>query len=352
MKIVIAGATGFIGKALRKKFLAAGHEVTLLVRHAGAGETELEKFVAWDGRTAGDWAKHLDGADAVINLAGENIASKRWTAARKAALLSSRVDATRAIVQAIGAAREKPVVLINASAAGYYGPCPISSRKVDKDRPNFNFVEIEKYWDRPCPRSSRNVKGVRPPQAFKGSDPFCDVELTETSPRGGGFLSETCVRWESEARKAESPGVRVVLARFGPVLGEKGGMLAKMLPPFRFFMGAPLGSGRQWIPWVHLDDVAGIFLFLLEHPEISGPVNVTAPAPATMSGFCVALAKVLGRPCWFPVPAFLLRLFLGEMATVVLGSQKAMPAKLLQAGYRFRYPELPAALEAILKDRG
>ena len=300
MKIVIAGGTGFVGKAIRQKLLSAGHEVIVLTRKVGMAATEKEQFVAWDTRTAGPWAACLDGADAVINLAGENIAAGRWTTARKRKILSSRVDATRAIVNAVLGARKKPSVLVNASAVGFYGDIP-------------------------------------------------DAALMDESVRGSGFLAETCERWEAEARKAEGSGTRVVLARLGPVLGGKGGMLSGMIPLFLFFMGAPLGTGRQWIPWIHLEDVAGIFLFLIERGDFSGPVNVTSPEPATMKTFCSALAKVLRRPCWFPVPGVLLKRVLGEMSAVILSSQKAFPAKLIRAGYSFRYPDLSRALGAILE---
>lgn len=328
MKIILAGGTGFIGKALRQRLLAAGHEVIVLVRAVRTSETERETFVEWDGKICGEWAAWVDGADAVINLAGENIAAKRWTPSRKEAIISSRVDATRAIVKAIGSARKKPAALINVSAVGYYGPCPISSRKVDKDRPIPPWWRRgDKYWDGDVP----------------------DRELTETAGRGEGFLAETCGHWEAAAREAEMFGTRVVLARLGPVLGDQGGMLPKMMLPFRFFLGAPLGTGRQWIPWVHRDDVTGAFLFMLEHREFSGAVNVTAPVPMRMSEFCSILAQILHRPCWFPVPGLLLKMFLGEMAGIVLEGQRALPQKLLAAGYEFRYGALGPALVSILK---
>lgn len=300
MKIILAGATGFIGKALREKFLRAEHDLVVLTRRSMAGERGRETFGVWEGRGHGDWVAHLDGADAVINLTGENIAAKRWTQEQKQRILSSRVDATRAIVNAIGLAKQKPALLINASAVGYYGDVP-------------------------------------------------DQELTEFSAKGTGFLADTCGHWETEACKAESFGVRVILARLGPVLGEKGGMLSRMLPPFWFFMGAPLGTGRQWIPWIHRDDVTEAFLFMLEHGNLSGPVNVTAPAPVTMTGFCKGLAKALHRPLWFPVPSFILKGLMGEMSAIVLSSQKALPQKLLEAGYRFGYPGLEESLQVILK---
>lgn len=300
MKIILTGGTGFIGSALRKKLLSAGHEVIVLTRKSGAQGVDREKFVIWDGKTPGDWTANLEDADAVINLAGENIAAKRWTSARKQELLSSRVDATRAIVCAIEQTRKRPAVLINVSAVGYYGDVP-------------------------------------------------EKELTETDSRGSGFLAEVCEKWEAEARRAEELGVRVVLARLGPVLGERGGMLSKMLPPFRFFIGGSLGAGKQWIPWVHQEDIIGAFLFMLEHEDISGPVNVAAPVPVIMKNFCSVLGNVLHRPAWFSAPGFILKMFLGEMSAIILSSQKAVPHKLLQAGYPFRHSELSEALRAILK---
>ena len=302
MRIILAGGTGFIGKALRQKILEAGHEVILLTRQARGGGTEGETWAVWDGKTSGDWVTFLEGADAVINLVGENIAAKRWTLEQKLKIVSSRINATRVIVKAIEQVRKRPATLINVSAVGYYGDVP-------------------------------------------------DQELTERSGRGEGFLAETCEQWEAEARKAEPLGVRVILARLGPVLGEKGGMLSKMIPPFRFFVGGPLGTGRQWIPWVHRDDVIGSFLFMLEHPEFSGPVNVTAPGLMTMAEFCKVLAKVLRRPCWFPVPGFFLKIFLGDRAMIVLSGQRALPQKLLAAGYQFQHGLLPQAFESILKKR-
>ena len=302
MKILIAGGTGFLGRALRQKLLAAGHEVTVLTRKVRVSPNKKERFVAWDAKTPGDWADCLEGADAVINLAGENIASARWTPVRKRVLLSSRVDATRALVTVLQTVREKPALLISASAVGYYGDVP-------------------------------------------------EVPLTEANAAGEGFLAEICARWEDEARKAESSGIRVVLVRLGPVLGEKGGLLSRMVPAFRFFMGAIPGTGRQWISWIHQEDVAGALLFLIGREDLSGPFNLTSPEPATLKTFCAALAKVLGRPRGFPVPGFLLGVFLGEMSAMVLSSQKAFPEKLLRAGYRFRHPDLREALGSILERR-
>lgn len=298
MKVVLAGGTGFVGRVLRRELMTVGHEVTMLNR--GSIVAERERCVHWDGKTLGEWANFLDGADAVINLAGENIASKRWTPSRKQRLISSRVNPTRAIVNAIAQAKRRPLVLINASAVGYYGDAG-------------------------------------------------DLELADEDPMGAGFLATTCDCWETEALKARSLGVRVVLARLGPVLGEQGGMLSRMVPPFRFFMGMPLGTGKQWIPWIHIEDAVNAILFVLSRENISGPVNITSGAPVTMKEFCHTLARVLRRPCGPPLPSFLLRMLMGEMAAIVLSSQRAFPRKLLNAGHRFQYQDLFTALSVILK---
>lgn len=296
MKIVLAGGTGFIGRALVRRLLERGDEVVLLSRNKakGAKGAALDFLTYWDGQTAGAWAKHADGADAMINLAGEPIAAGRWTKKRKEKLLNSRVDATRAFVENIKGAARRPPVFLNASAVGYYGNVP-------------------------------------------------DGDVTEAHSRGSGFLAELCERWEQEALLASSL-TRTVLLRIGVVLGPDGGALPKMLLPFKFFAGGHPGSGRQWFPWIHRDDAAGAILFALDHPEVSGPVNVTAPQPLTMKEFCKALGRALHRPSWAPVPSFVLRLMLGEMSGLLLDGQRALPKKLLDASFRFRYPAAPEAL--------
>lgn len=300
MKIILAGATGFIGTPLRKELLAAGHQLVVLTKGKPPISNDRESFVTWDGKNPGEWAGSFEGADAVINLAGENIAAKRWTPDQKHKILSSRVEATRAIVKAIEQSKKKPALLINASAVGYYG----------------------------------NVT---------------HGEVAEDHGRGEGFLAEVCVRWEEEACRAERSGVRVTLARLAPVLEKNGGVLSRMLIPFRFFLGGPPGSGRQWFPWIHREDVIAAFLFSLRHPSLSGAVNFAAPDAVMMEKFCAALGKEIRRPSWFPVPVFLLRLVMGEMADMTLSGQRAVPQKLLHAGYTFRYPDLEKALHAILK---
>lgn len=302
MRIVLAGATGFLGRAVTAELRQAGHELVLLTRDPGRVPAAHGVTVAeWDGKTPGEWARQVDGAGAVVNLAGEPIAARRWTAERKGALAISRIQATKAVVAAIAKAKSPPGVLVNASAVGYYGDVPVG-------------------------------------------------DVPETHPKGSGFLADLCEAWERAARTAEEHGVRVVSLRIGVALGRGGGAVDKMLPPFKLFAGGPLGSGRQWFPWVHRDDVAGVVSYAISDASLSGPVNVAAPEPATMKEFCAAFGRALGRPSWAPVPAFVLRLMLGEMAGMLLTGQRAVPARLAAAGYRFRHPALAGALEAVFRE--
>ena len=303
MRIVLSGGTGFIGSALLKRLKEEGHSTILLTRNLEAGKRFSGDFVTvapWDGKSVGAWADYISGADAVVNLAGEPIVGKRWTNYQKARIIGSRLEATKAITSAITQSRKKPQVLVNASAIGYYG-------------------HVEKS------------------------------DVTELHPKGRGFLGDTCEQWEEAARTAERWGVRVVRLRIGIVLEKDGGALQKMIPPFQFFMGGPLGSGCQWVSWVHRDDLVSIILFALEHPDLSGPVNAVSPHPVTMKEFCASLGKAMDRPSWAPVPSFVLRILLGEMSEVLLTGQRVMPKKLESSGYTFRYPNLGGALEAILK---
>ena len=303
MRVVVAGATGFVGRSLVKKLLGEDHSVVVLSRQVGAFKnlpSAQLKVELWDGHTVGHWAEQLEDADAVVNLSGEGIADERWTEERKRLIKASRLEATRALVGGIsGRARHhRPRVLVNASAVGYYGDVP-------------------------------------------------QGEVFENHPKGKDFLAGVCGDWEAEAQSAGGYDVRVVLPRFGVVLEKGGGALKKFIPPFRLFAGGPLGSGRQWFPWVHRDDVVDILLFALEKEQLSGPVNVAAPEAVTMKQFCKALGKTMHRPSWAPVPGFALKLLLGEMAGMLLTGQKAVPKKLEEAGYRFQYPALGPALSAI-----
>jgi len=304
MKIVVAGGTGFIGSALCARLARQGHSLVLLIRSiSAAAESPKMTTILWQPEQPGAWepilGEAVDGADGIINLAGEPIAGKRWSEAQKRKLRSSRIETTRAVVTAIGRAKKKPTVFLNASAVGYYGP--------------------------------RRDEGV-----------------TEESGPGNDFLSRLCAEWEDEAKKAENHGVRLIRLRTGIVLGKGGGALSKMVPPFKLFIGGPLGSGRQWMPWIHLEDGVGLIEFLLENANARGPVNATAPNPVTMKEFCRILSGVLHRPCWTPVPTFALRLLLGEMADMLIAGQRAVPAAAQKLGYRFRYPMLREALESLL----
>ncbi|MGE5674408.1 MAG: TIGR01777 family oxidoreductase [Mycobacterium leprae] len=297
MQIVIAGATGFIGRRLVQQLTDHGHSITVLSRNAAAA-TALEgnhvQVVEWGA----GWGACLDGADAVVNLAGAPIADRRWTARRKHLLLQSRVETTRSIVAAMAQARRKPSVLINGSAVGYYGP---TTSPVD-----------------------------------------------ETAAPGSDFLARICVAWEAEAHKAEAFGTRVVCLRTGVALGPRGGALGRMMLPFRLFAGGPLGSGQQAFPWVHLDDVVGLIDFALTNPRVEGPLNAVAPQSLTNRQFARALGRSMGRPSWLPAPAFALRLALGEMAdAMLLSGQFVAPAAALQHGYTFQHPDVDEALTAI-----
>lgn len=298
MRLVVVGGTGFIGAPLCGRLLELGHSLTLLTRSASSATTSPnQKSLNWNPGFPGSWEEAVDGSDGVINLAGESIA-KRWTESQKKKIASSRIDTTRALVTAIGKAKEKPRFLLNASAVGYYGP-------------------------------------------------HGDESLTEDAGPGGDFLSRVCIAWEKEAIKAEEYGLRVIRLRSGIVLGKGGGALAKMALPFKLFMGGPLGSGEQWMSWIQLEDEIGLILFLLEHPEARGAINATASNPVTMTGFCKTLGDVLNRPSWAPVPAFAVRLLLGEMAEMLLTGQRVLPGQAQKLGYPFKFSTLPEALQAL-----
>jgi uncharacterized protein (TIGR01777 family) len=299
MKLMITGATGFIGSALLQRLSLQSHTLTLLSRTPRRPrQGSREQWLVWQPGASGAWEQALDGADGIVNLAGEPIAAKRWTESQKENLRSSRIETTRALVQALAKVRTKPKFLISASAVGYYGP--------------------------------------------RG-----DEVLTEESSAGSDFLSRLCVEWEDEARKAEGHGVRVALVRTGIVLGKGQGALAKMVPPFKMFVGGRLGSGKQWMPWIHIDDEVALIEFLMTHENARGAFNATSPNPVTMSEFSRALGRALNRPSWAPVPASLLTILLGEMADMLVAGQRAVPAAAQRLGFRFKYLNLANALAAL-----
>ncbi|AFZ52166.1 thylakoid membrane protein ThyD [Cyanobacterium aponinum] len=304
MKIAITGATGFIGEKLVSK-LAIQHQIVIFTRSIEKAKSAFKasllsnlEFVSYTPKQAGEWQKKIDGCDAVINLAGAPIA-ERWTTDYKREILESRQLGTRMIVEAISQGENKPKVLINASAIGYYGTS-----------------ETETY--------------------------------TEISPAGNDFLAEVCQSWENEAQKVTSEGVRLVIFRLGIVLGN-GGALAKMIPPFKIFAGGPIGSGKQWFSWVHIDDVVNMIENALTSDNIEGTFNATAPYPVTMNQLCETLGNVLKRPSWLPVPSIALELLLGDGAKVVLEGQKVLPQKTQEVmNYDFQYSNLKSALEDIV----
>jgi len=294
MKVVIAGGSGFLGSGLGASFRNDGHQVRVLTRRPGTAED-----VAWDpSAPPGEWTSSIDGADAVINLAGAPIAAKRWTPARKSLIRESRMTATRALVASIANATRPPSVLVNASAVGIYGTDRLES-------------------------------------------------LTEDSSPGNDFLASVCVAWEAEARQASSI-TRVVMLRTGLVLDRAGGALPPMARPIAFFVGGRLGSGNQYYSWIHRDDWTRMVRWVVENPAVTGPLNLTAPAPVTNGAFTNALARVLRRPALVPAPAFALRLLLGEMAdALILGGQRVLPEKAARYGFTFRFADVESALRAI-----
>lgn len=301
MNIVIAGGTGFIGRALCASLLQGGHQVTVLTRRRETlqGATANPRVIEWDGQREGAWESCLDGADAVINLAGAPIAESRWTEARKRELVDSRILSTRALVRAMAKQASRPSILINASGIGYYG----------------------------------------------ASD---DRVLDEQSPAGQGFLADLCLQWEAEAQRASQFGSRVVLLRTGMVLERDGGALPRMVFPFKLFMGGPILPGNQWVSWIHRQDHIGLIRWALETPHVTGPLNAVAPEPETMSRFCSILGLVLHRPSWLPVPRMALRFALGELESLLTTGQRVLPSKALAGGYVFQFPTLESALRAII----
>lgn len=296
MQILITGATGFIGRPLCRELAEKGHELLVVSRSPAKASQKLPEGT----EIRASVAEFTDAApEAVINLAGEPIAEGRWTDAKKRRIVDSRVDTTRAIVALCGQLETPPKVLVSASAVGYYGD--------------------------------------------QG-----DRDVTEQTAPNHEFVHEICDRWETEARKAESHGVRVAIARIGLVLDQGGGMLAKTLTPFKLGAGGRLGDGKQYMPWIHREDMVRILIFLLENDGLSGPFNASAPNPVTNAEFTRALADQLNRPAVLPVPAMALKLAFGEMSRLLLTGAKMLPKRLEDAGFEFRYPTLQAGLAEIL----
>jgi hypothetical protein len=303
MKILMTGATGLIGHRLCQSLKGDGHAVTALTRSPAKAEAlDASEVYAWEPEAGPPPEQALIGVDAVVHLAGEPIAAHRWSDEQKKRIRDSRIISTRNLVNALRLAERKPRALVSSSAIGFYGD--------------------------------------------RGDEP-----LIESSPAGTGFMSEVCAGWEEEAERARHFGVRVVQVRTGVVLSGEGGALKKMLPPFKLGIGGQLGSGKQWFPWIHLEDIVGIFRSAILSSSITGPVNGTAPEPVTNSEFTRQLARALHRPAFLPMPEFALRALMGEMADVLLGSQRVIPKGMLDAGYRFQFPLLAPALEDLLGEK-
>ncbi len=298
MRVVIMGGSGLIGQALARELIHTGqHQVTILSRGEFTGERAGQLWLHWDGLSAATLTSLIDGQDAVVNLVGENLGAKRWSRQQKECILSSRVNASQAVAQAVKACQIPPAVYVQASAVGYYGT------------------------------------GER--------------LVTEESAAGLDWLARVCQEWEKATAKIAQTVKRVVIVRTGVVLERNGGILRQLSLPMQFCLGGPLGSGKQWISWIHLEDEAAALRYLLERETCMGVYNLTAPQPVQQQEFGQCLAQVLHRPYWLPLPGGVLKLLLGEMSTLALEGQRSLPKRLQEAGFSFQYPELCTALQEI-----
>ncbi len=306
MRIVIAGATGLIGKAVCKQ-LNCAYEIVALSRNPEKAQLSLgsnAKIVQWDGCSCGQWTQYIEGAFAVINLAGDPIASGRWTSSKRQNILQSRINATKAIIDAIASIQNKPNVLIQASAIGYYG---------------FGHREL----------------------------------VDEHTQPGSGFLADVCKKWEETAQSIEQSEVRCVIIRSGLVLSCHGGALPRLVTPFKFFLGGYPGNGTQWVSWITIDDEVAAIRFLVENSQLSGAFNLTSPNPVIMKQLCKTIGRIVQKPCWLPIHALALRPVLGKMADeMLLSGQRVLPNRLLEAGFKFAHPTIAEALEYIFGKRG
>lgn len=304
--VILTGGTGLIGKALVQALIGRGDKVVLLVRNPEKAKAELPNlagYYAWDAMSeSGEWSAAVASADAVVHLAGTPVAA-RWNDDYKKQIYDSRIMSTRNLVRAIAQSHTKPKVFITASGIGYYGN-----------------------------------------QGYDESVPVLD----ESAPAATDFLAKVCIDWEKEAFEAEKSGVRAVAVRTGVVLSTKGGALEKMLTPFKLFAGGPIGSGKQWVSWIHIDDEVGLYLFAIDNEKVTGALNAVAPMPVQMQGFAEMLGKILFRPARFPVPKAALELLFGEAAGVIAEGQRVVPKRTLELGFSFTYPTLEGALRDVL----
>jgi len=305
MKIAISGATGFVGSRLVEKLHTEGHRILVLTRNPSFAQKVFPspafpnlEIIAYTPSVSGTWQDAIAGCEGVVNLAGEPIAEERWTPERKQEILNTRKLGTQKIVEAIAKANPRPSVLVNTSAIGYYGTSETAS-------------------------------------------------FDEDSTSGNDFLAQVCQEWEQEATKVKDTNVRLVILRFGIVLGN-GGALGKMITPFKLFAGGPIGSGQQWFSWIHLDDIVGLIIQALTKPTMEGVYNATAPQPVRMNDLSTTMGNVMSRPSWLPVPGFAIEAILGDGAKVVLEGQKVLPKRTLESGFEYQYPNLQSALTQIL----
>jgi uncharacterized protein (TIGR01777 family) len=301
---MVTGGTGLVGGRLLPRLLERGDQVLVVTRAEKLSLPAGCTSVAGDVASPGPWLDRIAECDAVVHLAGENVFARRWRSRFKQRIRDSRVNSTRLIAEALAKQPRRsdgsPKVLVSASAVGFYG--------------------------------------------FHGRD-----ELDEESPPGSDFLAVVCMEWEKAAQPAKAAGVRVCHLRIGMVLDDRGGGLPKLVRPFKWFMGGAVGSGEQWISWIHVEDLVGLILFALDRSDVAGLINATAPEPMTNWGFCKMLGTVLRRPCWLPVPAFAVRLLLGQVAAVVTKGQRVIPRRALSLGYSYQYPDLEPALRDLLQ---
>lgn len=308
MRIIITGGTGLIGTALARRLAAANYDIIILSRNPdkATGLPAGVKAVKWDGRTAQGWGHLADGAKAIINLAGASIAGdgflpSRWTEKRKKLIMDSRVQAGQAVVEAVTAAATKPELVVQSSAVGYYGP-------------------------------------------------HGDETLSEATGPGNDFLAQVCQAWERSTQPVVQQGVRLVVIRTGVVLSTQGGAFPLLLLPHKLFVGGPMGSGKQWLPWIHLEDEVWAIQFLIENSQAQGVFNVCAPEPVTNRQMSQVIGKAIGRPSFLPVPGFALKLLLGEVASLVLDGQRQIPQRLIQSGFPFSHPDLLPAIRHLVRN--
>ena len=302
-QIIVTGATGLIGRKLCSKLLEQGNEITIFTRNPEAAKKVMKgvkKYVEWNYNYPEEWKDYLNETDSVIHLAGTNLGAKRWNNEFKKELFNSRIESTRQLVNIIKNCENKPKSLITASAVGIYG-----------DR--------------------------------------ADEVLIEKSNTGKEFLSNLCSEWEKEAEKSEDQNVRRVSLRIGLVLSNEGGVLKKFLPPFKIFLGGPLGNGKQWFPWIHIEDLINIFIHTIETESLQGPLNIASPGIVRMNDFATSLGKVIQRPSFFQVPKIILKIAVGEFANAIVSGQKVSVTKLLNSGYEFKFENLEDALRDLLK---